>query len=112
LVDEVDLNLIKNLVRNAQALAVVNSVRGLLMLRPHAQDVWLLEPMPEGFDCDSVFRPIMHHACITQFLTVVRPDHLVVDHFIPSIGRTFKCKIVVGGRADSNPNWKRSFDAK
>jgi para-aminobenzoate synthetase / 4-amino-4-deoxychorismate lyase len=59
LVEEADLT--KDRVRQAQALAVVNSVRGLLMLRPQAQDVWLLEPMPEGSDCDSLFRPLMHH---------------------------------------------------
>ena len=30
----------------------------------------------------------------------------------PSIGRTFKCKIVVLGRADPNPNFKMYVDAK
>jgi hypothetical protein len=52
-----EANLTKDHVRNAQALAVVNSVRGLLMLRPRAHDSWLLEPIPEGSDCDSLFRP-------------------------------------------------------
>jgi hypothetical protein len=30
----------------------------------------------------------------------------------PSIGRTFKCKIVIPGRADPNPNWKSIFRCK
>jgi para-aminobenzoate synthetase / 4-amino-4-deoxychorismate lyase len=59
LVEEADLT--KDHVRNAQALAVVNSVRGLLMLRPQAHDYWLLEPIPEGSDRHSVFRPLIHH---------------------------------------------------
>jgi para-aminobenzoate synthetase/4-amino-4-deoxychorismate lyase len=59
LVEEADLT--KDSVRNAQALAVVNSVRGLLMLRPQTHGSWLLEPMPEGSDRDSVFRPLVHH---------------------------------------------------
>jgi para-aminobenzoate synthetase / 4-amino-4-deoxychorismate lyase len=58
LVDEADLT--KNQLRNAQALAAVNSVKGLLLLRPQAQDVWILEPMAEGSDCHSLFRPLMH----------------------------------------------------
>src|SRR3984893_12422138 len=59
LVEEAELT--KDSVRNAQALAVVNSVRGLLMLRPQTHGSWLLEPMPEGSDRDSVFRPLVHH---------------------------------------------------
>lgn len=46
--------------RSAQALAVVNSVRGLLQLRPHAHDTWLLEPVgrtkSEGF---PLFQPLI-----------------------------------------------------
>jgi hypothetical protein len=30
----------------------------------------------------------------------------------PSIGRTFKCKIVVLGRANPHPNWKMYVDVK
>ena len=59
LVEEADLT--KDHVKNAQALAVVNSVRGLLMLRPQAHNSWLLEPMPEGSDRDSVFTSLIHH---------------------------------------------------
>jgi len=59
LVQEADLT--KDHVRNAQALAVVNSVRGLLMLSPQTHDSWLLEPMPEGSGRHSVFKPLIHH---------------------------------------------------
>jgi para-aminobenzoate synthetase / 4-amino-4-deoxychorismate lyase len=59
LVEEADLT--KDHVRNAHALAVVNSVRGLLMLKPKGHDSWLLEPMPEVSDRHSVFEPLIHY---------------------------------------------------
>jgi para-aminobenzoate synthetase / 4-amino-4-deoxychorismate lyase len=59
LVAEADLT--KDQVRNAQALAAVNSVRGLLMLRPQSHDSWLLEPTTEESGRLSVFKPLIHH---------------------------------------------------
>jgi para-aminobenzoate synthetase/4-amino-4-deoxychorismate lyase len=59
LVEEADLT--KDRLATAQALAAVNSVRGLLRLRPLNDDSWLLEPIPEGLDRDAVFKPLMHH---------------------------------------------------
>jgi para-aminobenzoate synthetase/4-amino-4-deoxychorismate lyase len=59
LVEEADLS--KDHVVTAQALAAVNSVRGLLLLRPINDDSWLLEPIHEGPDRDSAFWPLIHH---------------------------------------------------
>jgi para-aminobenzoate synthetase / 4-amino-4-deoxychorismate lyase len=58
LVEEAALT--KDQVRNAPALAAVNSVRGLLMLRPQAHDRWLLEPIPENSERLSLFKPLIH----------------------------------------------------
>jgi para-aminobenzoate synthetase/4-amino-4-deoxychorismate lyase len=59
LVEEADLT--KDHLVTAQALAAVNSVRGLLMLRPINDDAWFLEPIPEDPDRDSAFWPLIHH---------------------------------------------------
>jgi para-aminobenzoate synthetase/4-amino-4-deoxychorismate lyase len=59
LVEEADLS--KDHLVTAQALAAVNSVRGLLLLRPINDDSWLLEPIHEGPDRDSAFWPLIHH---------------------------------------------------
>jgi para-aminobenzoate synthetase/4-amino-4-deoxychorismate lyase len=59
LVEEADLT--KDHLVTAQALAAVNSVRGLLLLRPINDDSWLLEPIHEGLDLDSAFWPLIHH---------------------------------------------------
>jgi hypothetical protein len=37
---------------------------------------------------------------------------LIVDHLDSSFGLRLKCKNIVLGRADPNPNWKGSFDGK
>jgi branched-subunit amino acid aminotransferase/4-amino-4-deoxychorismate lyase len=58
LVKEAELT--KDCARNAQALAAVNSVRGLLMLRPKGDDSWLLEPIPECLDGHAAFGPLVH----------------------------------------------------
>jgi para-aminobenzoate synthetase/4-amino-4-deoxychorismate lyase len=57
LVEEAGLT--KHDVSNAQAIAAINSVRGLVMLRPEGADAWLLEPMTEDSDRDPVFRPLI-----------------------------------------------------
>ena len=59
LVEEADLS--KDHLVTAQALAAVNSVRGLLLLKPINDDSWLLEPIHEGPDRDSAFWPLIHH---------------------------------------------------
>jgi para-aminobenzoate synthetase/4-amino-4-deoxychorismate lyase len=59
LVEETDLT--KHDIRSAQALVAINSVRGLLMLRPQAYDEWLLAPIPEGPDGSLIFRPLIEH---------------------------------------------------
>ncbi len=59
LVEEAELT--KDGLRNAHALAAINSVRGVLMLRPKSHDLWLLEPILEGSDCYSVFGPLVRH---------------------------------------------------
>jgi hypothetical protein len=57
----VEADLTKDNLVTAQALAAVNSVRGLLLLRPINDDSWLLEPIPESPDRDSAFRPLIRH---------------------------------------------------
>jgi para-aminobenzoate synthetase/4-amino-4-deoxychorismate lyase len=57
LVEEAGLT--KHDVRNAQAIAAVNSVRGLVMLRPEGPEAWFLELMAEDSDRDPVFRPLI-----------------------------------------------------
>ena len=59
LVEEAELT--KDGLRNAHALAAINSVRGVLMLRPKSNDLWLLEPILEASDCYSVFGPLVRH---------------------------------------------------
>ena len=59
LVEEMDLT--KDGLRTARALAAVNSVRGLLTLRPIADATWLLESLPKDSDRDSVFWSLIHH---------------------------------------------------
>jgi branched-subunit amino acid aminotransferase/4-amino-4-deoxychorismate lyase len=59
LVEEMDLT--KDGLRTARALATVNSVRGLLTLRPIAHEAWLLESLPKDSDRDSVFWSLIHH---------------------------------------------------
>jgi branched-subunit amino acid aminotransferase/4-amino-4-deoxychorismate lyase len=59
LVKEADLT--KDRLVTVPALAAINSVRGLLMLRPITEDSWLLEPLPEASDHDSAFSPLIHH---------------------------------------------------
>jgi para-aminobenzoate synthetase / 4-amino-4-deoxychorismate lyase len=54
-VEEADLT--KDRLVVATAVAAVNSVRGLLMLRPITDDSWLLEPIPEK--CASAFWPLV-----------------------------------------------------
>jgi para-aminobenzoate synthetase / 4-amino-4-deoxychorismate lyase len=56
-----EMNLTKDRLRTARALAAVNSVRGLLMLRPIADEAWLLESIPKDCDRDSVFWSLMDH---------------------------------------------------
>jgi para-aminobenzoate synthetase / 4-amino-4-deoxychorismate lyase len=57
----VEADLTKDNLVTAQALAAVNSVRGLLLLRPINDDSWLLEPIHESPDRDSAFWPLIHH---------------------------------------------------
>jgi para-aminobenzoate synthetase / 4-amino-4-deoxychorismate lyase len=57
LVEQADLT--KHDVSNAQAIAAINSVRGLVVLRPEGADGWFLEPMAEDSERDPVFRPLM-----------------------------------------------------
>jgi para-aminobenzoate synthetase/4-amino-4-deoxychorismate lyase len=57
----VEADLTKDNLVTAQALAAVNSVRGLLLLRPTNDDSWLLEPVHEGPGRDSAFWPLIHH---------------------------------------------------
>jgi para-aminobenzoate synthetase / 4-amino-4-deoxychorismate lyase len=59
LVEEADLA--KDRIVTAPALAAVNSVRGLLQLRPINDEAWLLEPIHEEPDRDSLFSPLIHH---------------------------------------------------
>jgi para-aminobenzoate synthetase / 4-amino-4-deoxychorismate lyase len=59
LVEEAALT--KVCLRTAQSVAAINSVRGLLVLRPKDVDSWLLEPMPDASDGDIVFRPLIRH---------------------------------------------------
>jgi para-aminobenzoate synthetase/4-amino-4-deoxychorismate lyase len=59
LVEEAGLT--KHDVRNAQAIAAINSVRGLLMLKPQAYDVWLLEPVTKDSAANPMFRPVVDH---------------------------------------------------
>jgi para-aminobenzoate synthetase/4-amino-4-deoxychorismate lyase len=59
LVEEMDLT--KDHLRTARSLATVNSVRGLLMLRPVADETWLLESIPEDSERDSVFWSLVHY---------------------------------------------------
>ena len=59
LVEEAPLT--KHNVRCAQAVAAINSVRGLLMLRPQACDEWLLEPISADSNRDFIFRPLILH---------------------------------------------------
>jgi para-aminobenzoate synthetase / 4-amino-4-deoxychorismate lyase len=44
-----------------QVLAAINSVRGMLVLRPKEVDSWFLEPMPDAPECDPIFRPLIRH---------------------------------------------------
>jgi len=57
----VEADLTKDNLVTAQTLAAVNSVRGLLLLRPIKDDSWLLEPVHESPDRDSTFWPLIHH---------------------------------------------------
>jgi para-aminobenzoate synthetase/4-amino-4-deoxychorismate lyase len=59
LVEEAALT--KVCLRTAHILAAINSVRGLLVLRPKDVDAWLLEPMPEATACHPSFRPLIRH---------------------------------------------------
>jgi para-aminobenzoate synthetase/4-amino-4-deoxychorismate lyase len=59
LVEEADLT--KERLVTAWALAAVNSVRGLLILRPITDDSWILEPISESCDRHSAFWPLIHH---------------------------------------------------
>jgi para-aminobenzoate synthetase / 4-amino-4-deoxychorismate lyase len=59
LVEEMDLT--RDRLRTARALATVNSVRGLLALRPVADERWLLESIPKDSDRDSVFWSLIDH---------------------------------------------------
>jgi para-aminobenzoate synthetase / 4-amino-4-deoxychorismate lyase len=59
LVEEAALT--KVFLRTAQILAAINSVRGLLVLRPKDVDSWFLEPMPDASTCESDFRPLIRH---------------------------------------------------
>jgi para-aminobenzoate synthetase / 4-amino-4-deoxychorismate lyase len=56
-----EMNFTRDRLRTARALAAVNSVRGLLMLRPVVDETWLLESIPKDADRDSVFWPLSHH---------------------------------------------------
>jgi para-aminobenzoate synthetase / 4-amino-4-deoxychorismate lyase len=64
LVEEGDLT--KDRLVTVPALAAINSVRGLLMLRPITDDSWFLEPIAEGSDYDSAFSPLIHHVVQTM----------------------------------------------
>jgi para-aminobenzoate synthetase / 4-amino-4-deoxychorismate lyase len=59
LVEEAALTKVR--LQTEQILAAINSVRGLLILRPKDGDSWLLEPMSDASDCDSRFRPLIRH---------------------------------------------------
>jgi para-aminobenzoate synthetase/4-amino-4-deoxychorismate lyase len=47
--------------RTGRILAAINSVRGLLALRPNDGDSWFLEPMPDPSACDPIFSPLIRH---------------------------------------------------
>jgi para-aminobenzoate synthetase / 4-amino-4-deoxychorismate lyase len=59
LVEEMDLT--KDRLRTAQALATVNAVRGLLTLRPMGDETWILESILEDSERDSVFWSLIHY---------------------------------------------------
>ena len=64
LVEEAELT--KDGTRTAHALAVINSVRGVLMLRPESRDFWLIKPIVQG--CDPAYGPLIRH--VHQVMTV------------------------------------------
>jgi para-aminobenzoate synthetase/4-amino-4-deoxychorismate lyase len=59
LVEEAALT--KDASRSERFLAAINSVRGLLVLKPSGVDSWFLEPMPGASTCDPVFSPLIRH---------------------------------------------------
>jgi para-aminobenzoate synthetase/4-amino-4-deoxychorismate lyase len=72
LVKEAELT--KDGARNAQALAAVNSVRGLHVLRPKSDDSWLLEPIPECSGDQTNLGPLVHH--VNQVMTGAPPNSI------------------------------------
>jgi para-aminobenzoate synthetase / 4-amino-4-deoxychorismate lyase len=56
-----EATLTKDHLRTGQILAAINSVRGLLILRPKDLDSWALEPMPDASGCDPLVRPLIRH---------------------------------------------------
>jgi para-aminobenzoate synthetase/4-amino-4-deoxychorismate lyase len=57
-----EAGLTKHDLRNAPAVAVTNSVRGLLRLKPQTEEEgWLLEPFAESAKSDVAFRPLIDH---------------------------------------------------
>jgi para-aminobenzoate synthetase/4-amino-4-deoxychorismate lyase len=54
-----EAGLTKHDVKNAQAIAAINSVRGLVRLRPEGSEGWFLEPIAEDSDRDPVFGPLI-----------------------------------------------------